>query len=186
MIKKHTNSPITFCSWYQCDRLDEISSGMEDLVKYGETISKGEEFNIYKAFGYELLGSNVTEGEAYLAGKRRHEEILKQKEEEKRRAERERWESIMESGTIYNPWMGERKKSKPETKPENNRSLILVCFLCLLLPATVVLFYIFDNASEICNLICNNIFLIALFLIPSTIIFVGHKIETRKRNRTHL
>lgn len=182
MIKKPTTSPITFASWYQCDRLDEISSGMEDLVKYGETISKGEKFNIYKAFGYELLGSNVTEGEAYLAGKRRHEEILKQKEEEKRRAERERLESIMElldsseSGPIYNPWMGEWKKSKPE----NNRSLILVCFLCLLLPAIVVLFYIFDNASEICNLICNNIFLIALFLVPTIIIYVGYKIEAKK------
>lgn len=178
---KHSRSRL-FVTHHLCDRADEISSGMEDVVKYSEIISKGEEFNIYKAFGYELLGSNVTEGEAYLAGKRRHEEILKQKEEEKRRAEQERVR-------LLNMQCANDKKEKYIKQANRCPAVVRLLtsfyvFLLLLVLGIVAVLkirsLICDNIGELYNLICNNIFLIALFLIPTIIIYVGYKIEAKK------
>lgn len=175
-MRKHSDLPITFASWYQCNRLDEISSGIEDLVEYGAIISKGEEFNIFKALGYEILGgSNVTEGEAYMAGKRKYEEIRKQKEEEAR--------AEMERRRLFEEAMEESRKAKAKNiKPTSIwlPFLIVICCPALLIFAFAAILC----PNELYNLICNNIFFIALFLIPSTIIFVGHKIETKKKQNS--
>lgn len=181
-MRKHKDLSITFCSWYQCNRLDEISSGVEDLVGYSETISKGEEFNICKALGYEkLTGANVSEGEAYRVGKREYEKICKQKAEERR--------------------LREAREARKEAE-ELDGCLGGLLTLFLGIPAAVVavvgavaglawlmikLFDITcDAAVGLYGLICSNIFFIVLFLIPSTIIFVGHKIESKKKQNKHI
>lgn len=177
-MRKHEDLPITFSSWYQCNRLDEISSGIEDLVEYGETISKGEEFNICKGLGYEILtGSNVTEADAYRAGKRELEKRRKQKAEERRVMEARQTEKAVEAtrgclGELLILLIGFPALS------------IGVVFLAWLMRK--VFFITCDAVSGLYSLICSNIFLIALFLIPSTIIFVGHKIETKKNQNKHI
>lgn len=165
-----------------------------------------EHFNTCKALGYEKLGADVTEGLAYLVGKAIYEEILDQ-EAEKRRAERERERRLKEQERLL---MEERQNAK-KLKPEDGLWILFWVFICC--PAILVgtwfllpylwgrrgeLFslicnntitnevgnFICMNPSELYNLICNNIFFIALFLIPSTIIFVGHKIETKKKQNS--
>lgn len=177
-MRKHKDLPITFCSWYQCNRLDEISSGIEDLVEYGETISKGEEFNICKALGYEkLTGSNVSEADAYRAGKREYEKICRQKAEERRLKEAREAREDAEAldgcfGALFTLVLG-----VPAL-------LAVVAGLAWLM---IKLFAITcDAAVGLYGLICSNIFFIVLFLIPSTIIFVGHKIETKKKQNKHI
>lgn len=180
-MRKHKDFPITFSSWYQCNRLDEISSGIEDLVGYGETISQGEEFNICKALGYEILtGSNVSEGEAYRAGKRELENRRRIKAEKERA-----WK--LRSLEL-------KEKAKKEKKEEDKKGCLGGLFTLFVgLPALLaavaglawlmrtIFFAACDAVNGLYSLICSNIFLVVLFLIPSTIIFVGHKIESKKK-----
>lgn len=183
-MRKHKDFPITFSSWYQCNRLDEISSGIEDLVGYGETISRGEEFNICKALGYEILtGSDVSEGDAYRAGKRELENRRRIKAE-KEIAWKLRSLELKEKAREE-----EKEKKKEEKKGCLGGMLTLFVGLPALLAVVAglawlmrtVFFIACDAVSELYSLICSNIFLVVLFLIPSTIIFVGHKIESKKK-----
>lgn len=198
-MRKHSDLPITFASWYQCNRLDEISSGVEDLIggikgleDQGKVISRSAEFNICKAKGYEILGSKATEAEAYLTGKRKIEEEARRKEAEKRaREEREfrrRMEEIEKMSKVVNEQKVKEKKDSPGC------AFILFVVLPGILGAVAglawlmraIFFAVCDAVSGLYSLICSNIFLIALFLIPSTIIFVGHKIETKKNQNKHI
>lgn len=175
-MRKHKDFPITFSSWYQCNRLDEISSGIEDLVGYGKTISRGEEFNICKALGYEILtGSNVSEGEAYRAGKRELEN------RRRREAALRQWREARQASNAAD--------ISKELKGCLGGLLALFVGLPALLAVVLglawlmrtIFFAACDAVSGLYSLICSNIFLIVLFLIPSTIIFVGHKIESKKK-----
>lgn len=197
-MRKHSDFPITFASWYQCNRLDEISSGVEDLVGgikglegQGKVICQSAEFNICKAKGYEILGSNATEAEAYLTGKRKIEEEARRKEAEKRAREdrefRQRMEEIRKMSEVANEQKGKKKDSP-------GCAFILFVMLPGILGAVAGLAYLMraiyfaacDAAVGLYGLICSNIFFIVLFLIPSTIIFVGHKIESKKKQNKYI
>ena len=204
-MRKHNDFPITFASWYQCNRLDEISSGIEDLVGgikdlkggikglegHSKVISQGAGFNICKALGYEILGPNVSEGEAYVAGKLKIEEEARRKEEEQRARDLEFWKRMEEQRKISK---AARQREEEEKKNSPGCAFILFVVLPGILAAVAglallmraIFFAACDAASGLYSLICSNIFFIALFLIPSTIIFVGHKIESKKKQNKHI
>ena len=175
-MRKHKDLPITFCSWYQCNRLDEISSGMEDLVESNELIARGEEFNICKSLGYDILPGNPTEAEAYRAGR-------KALEEERMRAAAAAYKEARIKALQI-----EAKKEKE--RKENLRGLF---WLFIGLPSIIaaiaglawllrtIFFIACDGVEALWSLICANVFLITLLFIPSIIIFAGYKIESKKK-----
>lgn len=181
-MRKHSDLPITFASWYQCNRLDEISSGIEDLVGFSETISRGEEFNICKRLGYDILsGSNVTEADAYRAGKREYDKICRReaalrkwREERQAREDTEALDGCLKG--LFTLFIG-----VPVIL-----ALVVAGVMGLAWLMRTIFFGACDAVSGLYSLICSNIFFIALFLIPSTIIFVGHKIESKKKQNKHI